>query len=106
MADIENKPQEQAAPQQEGVQTPVSNQLGNPRPCPKDCRRCSMQQQICCSSMLSFQSFEVMNSIIQRLDIQSQRIAELEQRISAIQNTEAELSSPLPFKGDLFAGQE
>jgi hypothetical protein len=108
MAEIENKPKEQATaiPQQEGIQTPVNNQLGNPRPCPKDCRRCSWQQQICCASMLSFQSFEVMNGIIQRLDIQSQRIADLEAKIAAIQNTEAELSSPLPFQGDLFAGQE
>ena len=89
-----------------GVQTPVGNQLGNPRPCPKDCRRCSMQQQICCASMLSFQAFEVMNGMIQRLDIQSQRIADLEAKLAAIQNTEAELSSPLPFQGDLFAGTE
>jgi len=65
-----------------------------------------MQQQICCASMLSFQSFEVMNSIIQRLDIQSQRITDLETKIAAIQSSEAELSSPLPFQGDLFTGQE
>lgn len=65
-----------------------------------------MQQQICCASMLSFQAFEVMNGMIQRLDIQSQRIADLEAKLAAIQNTEAELSSPLPFHGDLFAGQE
>ncbi len=65
-----------------------------------------MQQQICCASMLSFQAFEVMNGMIQRLEIQSQRIADLEAKIAAIQNAEAELSSPLPFQGELFAGQE
>ena len=89
-----------------GAQTPVGNQPQQGRPCPKDCRRCSMQQQICCASMLSFQAFEVMNGMIQRLDIQSQRIADLEAKLAAIQNSEAELSSPLPFQGDLFAGTE
>ena len=127
MAESEIKPQEQTtqapAPQQEGVQTPAGNQLGNPRPCPKDCRRCSMQQQICCASMLSFQMYDVMNSVIQRLDTQtqtigsqsqviaeqsqridaqSQRIEEIESRLRAIQSSEAELSSPMPFEPDLF----
>lgn len=72
------------------------------RPCPKDCRRCSMAQQICCSSMMSFQMFEVMNSVITRLDLQSQRIYELEQRLTAIQSAEAELAAPAPIQGDLF----
>lgn len=88
----------------EGIQSPLGTQLGQPRPCPKDCRRCSMQQQVCCASMLSFQSFEVMNGIIQRLDIQSQRITDMEARLSAIQSGEGELSSP--FQSDLFAGQD
>lgn len=106
----ENKSQTQptsaSAPKQEGTQTPLSNQLGQPRPCPKDCRRCSMQQQICCASMLSFQSFEVMNGIIQRLDILSQHVSDFEQRMAAIQSSETELSSPLPLQGNLFAGTE
>lgn len=79
---------------------PAASQQG--RPCPKDCRKCSMQQQICCASLLSFQMFEVMNGVIQRIDLQSQRIAELETRIAAIQSSEAELSSPLPIQGDIF----
>jgi len=76
------------------------------RPCPKDCRRCSMAQQICCSSMMSFQMFEVMNNVITRLDLQSQRIYELEQRLTAIQSAEAELAAPAPIQGDLFDSQE
>ena len=104
----ETKPQEQAAAAPQNVQSAAVAQQPTPqaRPCPKDCRRCSWQQQICCASMLSFQSFEVMNGIIQRLDIQSQRITELEAKLAAIQSSEAELSSPLPFQGDLFAGTE
>jgi uncharacterized coiled-coil protein SlyX len=82
-----------------------------------------MQQQICCASMLSFQMYDVMNSVIQRLDTQtqtigsqsqviaeqsqridaqSQRIEEIESRLRAIQSSEAELSSPMPFEPDLF----
>lgn len=87
-------------------QEPVMAQQQQGRPCPKDCRRCSMQQQICCSSMLSFQAFDVMNGIIQRLDIQSQRITELESKLSSLQPLDTELSSPLPIQGDFFAGAE
>lgn len=92
MADIENK---QQVPAQTGKQAQQA------RPCPKDCRKCPMSQQICCASMLSFQMFEVMNIVIQRLDIQSQRIAEVESRLSAIQSSEAELAAPI-IEGDLF----
>lgn len=111
MAETKSQEQASAAPQQQSNNTPpLQGGAGGgssvARPCPKDCRRCSWQQQICCASMLSFQSFEVMNSMIQRLDIQSQRIAELEAKIASIQSSDAELSSPLPFQGDLFAEQE
>ena len=76
------------------------------RPCPKDCRKCSMQQQVCCASMLSFQSFEVMSSIIRRIDHQQHTIDVLTERINAIQNSEAELSSPVPLQGSPFAGEK
>ena len=76
-----------------------------PRPCPKDCRRCSMAQQICCASMLSFQMYDVLNIVIQRLDAQQQTIAALSDRLSAIQSTEAELSAPLPIQPDLFPAE-
>ena len=72
------------------------------RPCPKDCRKCSMQQQVCCASML--RAFEVMSSIIQRIDRQQHTIDVLTERINAIQNSEAELSSPVPLQGSPFAG--
>ena len=68
------------------------------RPCPKDCRRCSMQQQICCASMLSFQAFDVMNSIMLKLDSQSLRIEELEERFSSMQGGDTELTTPIPLQ--------
>ena len=83
-----------------------SSSGSNPRPCPKDCRRCPMAQQICCASMLSFQMYDVMSIVIQRLDAQQQTIAELSDRLSAIQSSEAELSAPLPIQPDLFDNQE
>ena len=82
----------------EHVATPQS-QTQQARPCPKDCRKCSWPQQICCSAMMSFQMFEVMNSVITRIDLQSQRIYELEQRLTAIQSAEAELAAPAPIQG-------
>jgi hypothetical protein len=55
---------------------------------------------------MSFQMFEVMNGVIQRLDIQSERIAEMEQRLAAIGQAGAELISPLPVEGDLFPAEQ
>lgn len=51
---------------------------------------------------MSFQMFEVMNGVIQRLDAQTQHIAELEKRIASIQSSEAEFISPSPVEGSLF----
>ena len=101
MADTEKKNQEQTA-NAATPQTTAEQIQNNPRPCPKDCRKCTMAQQICCAALLSFQSFEVMNGIIQRLDIQSQRISELESRISVIQSSETELAAPALIQGELF----
>ena len=70
------------------------------RPCPKDCRRCPMPQQICCAAMLSFQAFDVMNGIIQRLNAQAQCLADFEAKLEAIQSSEADLSAPCVLSGD------
>ena len=74
-----------------------------PRPCPKDCSRCSLQQQVFCSASMMFRSFDVMNAVIQRLDRQQQTIDTLSQRLAAIQSSEAEFSAPQPVEQDLFA---
>jgi hypothetical protein len=54
---------------------------------------------------MTFDSFSVMNVIIQRLDRQQQTIDTLSHRIAAIQSTEAEFSSPTPIQGDLFSAE-
>ena len=95
-----------ASPQQATVSGGSPSGTQQSRPCPKDCRKCSMQQQICCASMLSFQAFEVMSSIIRRIDRQQHTIDVLTERINAIQNTEAELSSPVPLQSSPFAGEK
>ena len=108
MAENEIKTQEPvagAADPKQGAQAPAGNRQ-QARPCPKDCTKCGYQQHAFCAARMSFQMFEVMNAIIQRLDIQSQRFADLESRIAAIQSSEAEFSSPQPVEADLFADQE
>ena len=100
MAELDNNPTQQPA----GAQ-PAAAPQRQARPCPKDCTKCGYQQHAFCAARMSFQMFEVMNGIIQRLDIQSQRLADLEQRIQALQSSEAEFSSPLPMEGDLFPGE-
>lgn len=106
MAEQNNRQQQEAGQPRQQEAAGARQQGPVARPCPKDCRRCSMQQQVCCSSMLSFQMFEVMNSVIQRLDAQTQQITDLERRLQAIHGTESELSSPQPVQGDLFAEAE
>lgn len=79
------------------TEAPVQQQQRQGRPCPKDCRKCPMAQQICCASMLSFQMYDVMDAVIRRLDAQAVRMDELSKRLEAIQSSEAELSSPTPI---------
>ena len=85
-----------------GPQVKVSDQMASTRPCPKDCRKCSWMQQVCCSSMMSFQMFGVMNAMMEKIDAQSAKIAELSGRIAALEISGTELSAPTPVQGDLF----
>ena len=93
MTDKNNREQ-----QAEEQPVPETQQRQQGRPCPKDCRKCSMAQQICCASMLSFQMYDVLSTVIQRLDMQSQRLYGVETRLTEIRSSETELSSPLPFQ--------
>ena len=99
MAETDNKQQEQAAAPQQPVQ-----QQG--RPCPKDCRKCSWMQQVCCSSMMSFQMFGVMNAMMEKIDAQSKVIVDLSGRIATLEAAGTDLASPMPMQGELFPSQE
>ena len=101
MAEEINKPQVQpaAAPQA--------------RPCPKDCSKCSWGHQVYCTAKMTFDSFSVMNSIIQgieamtaKVDAQSAVIADLCGRIAAMESEHADFSTPAPIQTDLFADQK
>ena len=89
-----------------GPQVKVSDQMASARPCPKDCRKCSWMQQVCCSSMMSFQMFGVMNAMMEKIDAQSKVIADLSGRIAALEISGTELTSPMPVQGELFPAQE
>lgn len=101
MAEKENNTQQTAAQQPQAA--PQQRQA---RPCPKDCSRCGYQQHAYCAARMSFQMFEVMNAVIQRLDAQSQRLADIERRIAAIESSEAEFSSPSPIEDGLLTRQD
>lgn len=58
------------------------------RVCPKDCRKCNMAQQIFCATSLTFNSYEVMSKLWERMD-------SIERKIDAIQNAESEFLSPV-----------
>lgn len=58
------------------------------RVCPKDCRRCNMAQQIFCATSLTFNSYEVMSKLWERM-------GDIERKIDAIQSSESEFLSPV-----------
>ena len=89
-----------------GPQVKLSDQMASARPCPKDCRKCSWMQQVCCSSMMSFQMFGVMNAMMEKIDAQSKVIADLSGRIATLESAGTDLASPMPVQGELFAGEK
>ena len=96
MADINTTQQPAGQQPAAAPQAEAAKQQPQARPCPRDCTKCGYQQHAFCAARMSFQMFEVMNGVIRRLDAQSQQIKALEQRIEAIQSSEAEFSSPAP----------
>lgn len=88
--------------QNSNTQQPAAAVQRQARPCPRDCSKCGYQQHAYCAASMLLQMFEVMNGVVRRLDAQSQQVAALEQRLAAMQSSEAEFSSPLPMEGDLF----
>ncbi len=59
-----------------------------PRACPKDCRMCSMAQQLYCSTHMVFTLHEVIRKMNDRLDVIEDSI------ISMQQEQEGELITP------------
>ena len=98
---INTQEQTPAAPQQ-----PVQQQAQQGRPCPKDCRKCSWMQQVCCSSMMSFQMFGVMNAMMEKIDAQSKVIVDLSGRIATLEAAGTDLASPMPMQGELFKDEK
>ena len=83
------------------------------RPCPKDCSKCSWGHQVYCTAKMTFDSFSVMNSILQgieamtaKVDAQSAVIADLCGRIAAMESEHADFSTPAPIQTELFADQK
>ena len=97
MAETDNKQQEQAS---------AAPQPQQGRPCPKDCRKCSWMQQVCCSSMMSFQMFGVMNAMMEKIDAQSKVIVDLSGRIATLEAAGTDLASPMPMQGELFKDEK
>ena len=98
--------EEKNTQQPAGPQVKLSDQMTSACPCPKDCRKCSWMQQVCCSSMMSFQMFGVMNAMMEKIDAQSKVIVDLSGRIATLEAPGTDLTSPMPMQGELFASQE
>ena len=59
-----------------------------PRPCPKDCQKCSMAQQLYCSTNLAFMSYEMVSKVLERLE-------GIENNIRVMQGVETEMINPI-----------
>ena len=66
-----------------------------PRPCPHDCRQCSIQQQVYCTAQMTYNAFEQMNKMQEQLDSMAHHLADLGKKVDAIQSSEAELAIPM-----------
>ena len=51
--------------------------------CPKDCTKCGFYQHAFCAAKMSFDSFTVMNAMMQRIDAMAATIADLSARLEA-----------------------
>ena len=68
-----------------------------PRACPKDCRRCSMAQQIYCSTNLTFTSFEIMSKMLERLE-------NIEAKMNDLQGSSDDLVNPVSIPATTDGG--
>ena len=57
------------------------------RACPKDCRQCSMPQQIYCTTSLMFNSYEMMGKMVKRLE-------HIEENLRVMQGSGNDLVNP------------
>lgn len=58
------------------------------RACPKDCRKCSISQQVYCTTSLAFNTYELLSKLVGKVDI-------LEEKVNAIQGSEDDLVAPV-----------
>lgn len=89
-------PQEGQA--QQTASSPASNQQPQPRPCPQDCSKCSMPQQIYCTTKMLFDlSRAYQEQRRQQAEI-VQAVAEIQERLKP-KEQEAQLSIPFTDQG-------
>ena len=66
----------------------ITNTQQIERACPKDCRKCGMVQQMYCVTRMTFDSYEGMRGILDRLNT-------IEQKIDVIKGSETDLINPV-----------
>lgn len=73
----------------------------NVRECPKDCRRCEMQQQIYCSVQMNFNMFEVLSNMMSRIaDIEQKLVVKSEELAVPIKSVKRKEPKENTQKGD------
>lgn len=56
--------------------------------CPKDCRRCSLQQHAFCSASIGLANMQLMESLIKACDRQNERIESLQAELQTLKHSE------------------
>ncbi|MBR1377974.1 MAG: hypothetical protein IJ557_02465 [Bacteroidaceae bacterium] len=69
------------------------------KPCPHDCRKCMIQQQIYCTTQMTYNASEQISRLQEKIVEMEKHFAALSKVINSIQMVEANLASPMQ---DLF----
>ena len=75
--------------------TPAVQQTQQPRPCPQDCRKCGMNQQLYCSTQMLFNLSRAIQETRQQLSEVELAVADLKDQIQP-KIAGDQFSSPFP----------
>lgn len=76
------------------METNGMTQTQETRLCPKDCRKCTLQQHAFCSAQMAYNALGTMSTIAGMIDQLSKEVLQLKSQVDALQQSEGSLLSP------------
>ena len=66
-----------------------------PRVCPKDCKLCTLTQQVYCGAQLSFNSYTIFERIITTMAAMADEVKRMKEDISSLKGEGTSLANPI-----------